>query len=71
MQGVIDYITRIGGSECGLTDQNRISRTFEIGKLTSAEIKVHDAVEFDLDGSAVSNITLLNKFQKGIVFTWA
>jgi len=71
MQGVIRYITRIGGSECGLTDQNGISRTFEIGKLTSNKIKVWDAVTFDLDGTTVSNITLLCKYRKGIVFSWA
>lgn len=71
MEGVIDYITRIWGSTCGLTDQNGVSRTFEIGKLTSNKIKVHDAVTFDLDGTTVSNIALLNKYQKGIVFSWA
>ena len=70
MQGVIDYITKIGGSECGLTDQNGISRTFEIGKLTSDKIKVHDAVEFDLDEGNISNIELLRKHQKNIVFSW-
>ena len=69
MQGVVQYITA-SQSLSWLVDQNGVSRLFDHSQLTSVKIKVHDAVEFDLNGATITNIELLKKHRKGIVFYW-
>ena len=69
MQGVVQYITASQGLSW-LVDENGVSRYFDHSQLTSVKIKVHDAVEFDLNSTRVDNITLVKKYKKGTVFSW-
>lgn len=69
MQGVIDIITS-KNNRSRLTDENGVNYTFDHGQLTSKYIKVHDAVEFTLSGTKVTDIELLQKHSKGVVFYW-
>ncbi len=69
MQGVIQYITA-SQSLSRLTDENRIDRFFDHSQLTSPKIKVHDAVEFTLSGTKITDIELLYKGKRDTVFYW-
>jgi len=69
MEGVIQYITASQGLS-RLTDENGVDRFFDHGQLTAVNIKKYDAVEFTLTGSKITDIELLNKHRKGIVFYW-
>jgi len=69
MQGVIQFISPLQHTS-RLVDQNGVDRYFDRSELTSKTIKVHDAVEFDLNSTRVDNITLVKKYKKGTVFSW-
>jgi len=69
MEGVVQYITASQGLSW-LVDENGVSRYFDHSQLTSVKIKVHDAVEFDFSANKITNITLVRKHKKGIVFYW-
>jgi len=69
MQGVVQYITA-SQSLSRLVDENSIDRFFDHSQLTSVKIKEHDAVEFDLSGTKITNIELLKKGKRSIVFYW-
>ena len=69
MQGVVDIITA-KNNRSRLTDENGANYTFDHSELTSKDIKVHDAVEFSLSGTKVTDIELLRKHANGIVFYW-
>ena len=69
MQGVIQYITA-SQSLSRLRDEDGADRYFDHSQLTTVNIKVHDAVEFDLSGTKITNIELLKKGKRSIVFYW-
>jgi hypothetical protein len=69
MQGVIQYITA-SQSLSRLTDENGEDRLFDHGQLTTTNIKLYDAVRFDLSGTKITNIELLKKGRRNIVFYW-
>jgi len=69
MQGVVQYITA-SQSLSRLTDENGADRLFDHSQLTSVKIKEHDAVEFDISGTKITNIELLKKGKRSIVFYW-
>ena len=69
MEGVIRYIIPWQGKS-SLMDENRADYMFDHSELTDVRIKARDAVTFDLNGSKVTNITLLKKHRNKIVFSW-
>ena len=69
MEGVIDLLTA-DLNRSRLTDQNGITRWFDHGEMTDNTIKAHDAVSFTLTGTRITDVELLQKHRKTIVFSW-
>lgn len=66
-------------NRCELVDENGTLRMFDRSAIAEVEdsdkhqlenVEEWDAVSFDLTGTVVSNIQLVNKYIPGTVFSW-
>jgi len=67
--GVIRHITS-KYRRSSLVDQNGVERAFDHGQL-AVGIEEQDAVTFELDGTAITDIERYRASVKGIVYSWA
>lgn len=70
MRGIVQDI-QIYRGRCTLIDRNGVKRSFTRGDMAADQnIGKYDAVQFDLDGNAISNVTRVGNHVKGIVISF-